>query len=49
VSHGADVNSKNMEFYTPLHYSSDKGHFVVVEYLVKHGADINSMTNDNSI
>ena len=29
-----------MILYTPLHLAANKGHLIVVEYLVDHGADI---------
>jgi len=33
----------------PLHFSAQKGHLAVVEYLVNHGALINPTCNDADV
>lgn len=38
---GADVNM-DLDGRKPLHYAADFGHGLVVEYLIKKGADINA-------
>lgn len=38
---GVDVNM-DLEGRRPLHYAADFGHSLVVEYLIKKGADINA-------
>ena len=47
VSHGANINGKNIDGWTPLHYSAHNGHLCVVEYLVDSGADISITNNAN--
>ena len=37
------MNDKNKEFLVPLHIAPDKAHIEVVEVLLKHGANINSL------
>lgn len=37
---GADVNKTN-EIYTPLQYACQHGHTLMVEELIKEGADVN--------
>jgi ankyrin repeat protein len=41
VDHGADVNAKNENGETPLHYAASNGHLPIVQYLVQHGANMN--------
>jgi len=45
VNQRADINAKNNNDWTPLHYASYRGHFSVVEYLVNQKADINANNN----
>ena len=40
------VNGKEKTGRTPLHWAADHGHFDVVRLLLRHGADINAVTND---
>ena len=35
----ADINEKDREGFTPLHWAAEKGHLSVVEYLLHRGAD----------
>lgn len=42
---GADVNDKDIEGRTPLHYAVSNGHISVVNILLKNGADITQVTN----
>ena len=41
---GANINSKNGNGYTPLHYAATEGHTDVVSDLIEKGADINGTT-----
>jgi len=43
LSLGADVNEKDPEFATPLHYAALKGHKTVAELLIEKGADVNAL------
>jgi len=42
----ADINEKDREGFTPLHWAAEKGHLSVVEYLVNQKADINATNMD---
>jgi cytohesin len=41
ISEDADVNVKDSEGLTPLHYAAREGHKEIVELLLAHGADVN--------
>ena len=41
ISHGADVNAKNILF-TPLHSAAEYGDLQMVRFLLDHGADANA-------
>ena len=45
AENGADINEKDEDDWTLLHYAAQKGHLSVVEYLVKQKADINAKTD----
>jgi len=47
VNQKADINAKDKNDWTPLHYAAQKGHLSVVEYLVNQKADINTKDEDN--
>ena len=44
----ADSNPEEQSFYfwTPLHLAAADGHFVVAEFLIQHGADVNKPDHD---
>jgi ankyrin repeat protein len=44
LSVGADVNAKDVNGWTPLHWACMKGHVTVVIELMEHGADIEVTT-----
>jgi ankyrin repeat protein len=46
LGHGADVNVKDNNIWTPLHFACWKGHAQVFKELVDHGADIEAKDND---
>ena len=39
IDHGADVNSKTKDGFTPLHQAAFLGHLDVLELLIQHGAN----------
>jgi ankyrin repeat protein len=45
LSHGADVNARDGEGKTPLHFASQQGQLQAVEWLLKNGADVNAKDN----
>jgi ankyrin repeat protein len=42
LADGADVNTKNVLGYTPLHFAAEQGHNEIVELLIANGADVNA-------
>jgi ankyrin repeat protein len=42
VEKGADVNARDKNDGTPLHYAVARGHLSVVEFLIEKGADLNA-------
>ncbi|WP_410543451.1 ankyrin repeat domain-containing protein [Wolbachia endosymbiont of Cylisticus convexus] len=42
LKHGADVNVKSEQGYTPLHAAAWEGDLEVVKLLLKHEADVNA-------
>ena len=45
LSHKADVNARNSDGQTPLHFAAQQGQLQAVEWLLKHGADVNAKDN----
>jgi ankyrin repeat protein len=43
----ADINSKNMVGYTPLHFASMNGKTSTCVWLLQNGADVNAVTSLN--
>ena len=41
---GPNINCKNFDGLTPLHYASLTGHMNIVKYLISYGADLNVQT-----
>ncbi len=48
VKHGADVNARDGEGYTPLHMAAIHGKMQIVQKLVEFGADVNLTTVDGN-
>jgi len=42
IYNGADINSKNGNGDTSLHYAAEKGRTEIASLLIRNGADINS-------
>jgi len=38
--HGADVNARDLNGYSPVHHAASRGDNDLIEYLVEHGADV---------
>ena len=47
MEYKADVNLKNLKGRTPLHMCAKHGHVPYAEFLILHGAHINSLGNDH--
>lgn len=45
--HGADVNSRNRFYRTPLHEAAYYGHTAIVAFLLDHGADVDALDRWN--
>ena len=43
--HGANVNARDSEGKTPLHFAAQQGTLQAVEWLLKNGADVNAKDN----
>ena len=46
INHGADINSRMKNGWTPIHIAIDRKLPEVVELLIKHSADINIQDAD---
>ena len=46
IQSGADVNAKNNDGLTPLHWASSNEHIEIVKLLLEHGADVNAKNDD---
>ncbi len=42
--HGADVNARDHNGYSPLHHAAARGDVEMIEYLVAHGADVTAVS-----
>ena len=47
IQQGADVNTRDINFQTPLHFAALRNAVATVEVLLKHGADVNAKTRDD--
>ena len=47
VEKGADVNAKDKDGWTPLHYAASNGYLDVVKFLVENGADVDAEDKDS--
>ena len=48
IENGADINIKNDNSYTLLHYSADFCHLSIIEFLITKGVDIKAKTKNGS-
>lgn len=48
LQYDAEVNSRNMRNYTPLHLAAENGYIKGVQLLVSKGADVNAITSYGS-
>ncbi|KAL1766054.1 phosphatase 1 regulatory inhibitor subunit 16B isoform X1 [Sigmodon hispidus] len=49
LSHGANVNAKDNELWTPLHAAATCGHINLVKILVQYGADLLAVNSDGNM
>ena len=47
--HGADINMRDADSWTPLHAAAANGYHEIVTYLLSHGADRNKRTEDGEM
>ena len=48
ISHGADVNEKDNDGWTPLHNACYFGHHKIAKLLISHGTNVNSKSIHNN-
>lgn len=48
LHHGAELNAKDTDGCTALHYAAVAGDFPIVQMLVEHGADVNALDNEGN-
>ncbi|GMT49081.1 MAG: hypothetical protein IEMM0008_0620 [bacterium] len=46
LNNGAEINSINIDGWTPLHYTAQSAHYELAKFLVDNGADINALDKD---
>jgi ankyrin repeat protein len=46
ISHGADVNARKQDHWTPMHLSARNGHLGVVKLLLERDADVRALNDD---
>ena len=46
---GADVNAKDDEDHTPLHWSAREGHLEVVQALIKSGSNFDGLSREDVV
>ena len=44
LAHGADIQQRGVNDYTPLHYAANLEHLPAMALLIQHGADLNART-----
>ncbi|KAK4790158.1 hypothetical protein SAY86_017462 [Trapa natans] len=49
IDGGVNINVKDSEGRTSLHWAVDRGHFDVVELLISKGADVNAKDNEGQV
>ena len=42
--HGADVNARTQDYWTPTHLSASNGYLEIVKLLLERGADMHAMS-----
>lgn len=45
IKHGASINARGVNDYTPLHQAAAREDIDVLQLLIENGADINERTN----
>ena len=46
VDHGANVNARQQDHWTPIPLSANNGHLGIVKLLVERGADVHALNGD---
>ena len=46
IDHGANVNARKYDYWTPIHFSAYNGYPKLVELLLERGADTHSLNAD---
>jgi ankyrin repeat protein len=43
IDHGANVNARQRDHWTPMHISAEKGHLGIAKLLLERGADVHAL------
>ena len=46
LDHGANVNARQQNHWTPIHLSASNGHLEIVKLLLERGADVHALNDE---